>query len=63
MQAIQKYCDIKDILTSDKLGIQTDLKEALLMAVLGVARLQNMPANMPGVTGAKKRVILGELII
>ena len=63
MQAIKKYCDIKDILTSDEMGIQTDQKEALLMAVLGVARLQNMPANMPGVTGAKKRVILGELII
>jgi 1,6-anhydro-N-acetylmuramate kinase len=38
------------------------LKEALLMAVLGVVHIQKMTANMPTVTGAKKMVVLGSLI-
>ena len=62
MQDIQNYCKIMDISTSDKLGIRSDLKEALLMAVLAVARMQEMPANMPSVTGAGEEVALGDLI-
>ena len=52
-----------DIKTSDELGIKSDMKEALLMAVLGVARKKEMTANMPGVTGAEKLMVLGNLII
>ena len=41
---------------------EPDIKETLLMAVLGVARIQKMNANMPSVTGAEKMVLLGDLI-
>jgi anhydro-N-acetylmuramic acid kinase len=63
LQDISKYTRITDVKISDELEIKSDMKEALLMAVLGVARKQEMTANMPGVTGAEKLVVLGDLII
>ena len=63
MQDISKYTRITYIKTSDELRIKSDMKEALLMAVLGVARKKEMTANMPGVTGAEKLAVLGDLII
>ena len=62
MQDIRKYTRISELRTVDDYGIQPDLKEALLMAVLGVVHIQEMTANMPTVTGAKKMVVLGSLI-
>ena len=62
MQDISKYTRITNIKTSDELGIKSDMKEALLMAVLGVARKKEMTANMPGVTGAEKLMVLGNII-
>ena len=62
MKDIQKYTRISEFRTVDNYGIQFDSKEALLMAVLGVANIQKMTANMPTVTGAKKMVVLGSLI-
>ena len=62
MDDIRKYTIISELKTVDKYGIQSDMKEALLMAVLGVARIQGMTANMPTATGAKKVVVLGEVI-
>lgn len=46
---------------SSVLGIDPDIKEALLMAVLAVAKMENRPANMPAVTGARREVVLGQL--
>ena len=63
MQDISKYTRITDVKISDELEIRSDMKEALLMAVLGVARKKEMTASMPGVTGAEKLVVLGDLII
>jgi len=62
MKDIQKYTKISEIRTVDNNGIQPDCKEALLMAVLGVAHIKKMAANMPTVTGAKKLVVLGNII-
>ena len=62
MEDIQKYTEISDLQTTDVLEMEPDMKEALLIAVIGVARMQEMIANMPTVTGAKKVVVLGELI-
>lgn len=42
-------------------GLGPDAKEALLMAVLAVCRMQNMPGNMPSVTGASEAAILGKI--
>ena len=62
MEEIQRYTDISDLQTADVLEMEPDMKEALLIAVIGVARMQEMIANMPTVTGAKKMVMLGDLV-
>ncbi len=50
-----------EVATSQALGIDPDIKEALLMAVLAVAHVQGIPGNMPGVTGARELVVLGQI--
>jgi len=50
-----------EVTTSQALGIDPDIKEALLMAVLAVAHVQGIPGNMPGVTGARELVVLGQI--
>ena len=50
-----------EVTTSQVLGIDPDIKEALLMAVLAVAHVQGIPGNMPGVTGARELVVLGQI--
>ena len=62
MEDIQRYTEISDLQTADVLEMEPEMKEALLIAVIGVARMQEMTSNMPTVTGAKKVVVLGELI-
>ena len=62
MEYIREYACITDVITSAKLEINSDMKETLLIAVLGAARKYEMTANMLGVTGADKVVILGDLI-
>ncbi len=54
----------KDIIiyTSEKFGIDSDSKEALCFALLGAAFLNNTPSNIPSVTGAKKSIVLGEIL-
>ena len=62
MEEIQRYTEISDLQTAEVLEMEPEMKEALLIAVIGVARMQEMTSNMPTVTGAKKVVVLGELI-
>ena len=62
MENIRNYTEISDVKIADVLEMEPNMKEALLIAVIGVARIQEMTANMPTVTGAKKIVVLGELI-
>ena len=61
MNDIQKYISSANIKSIDDCGIHPNMKESLLMAVLGVARFQNIPANMPSVTGARRKTILGDI--
>ena len=62
MEDIRNYTGILNFKTSDKYGIPSEMKESLLMAVLGAARIQNIPANMPSVTGAGEMVALGDVL-
>ena len=62
MDDIRKYTEISDIKITDVLQMNPDMKETLLIAVIGVARMQEMKANMPSVTGAEKMVVLGDLV-
>ena len=47
--------------TSDELGVSSAAKEAIAFALLGAATLDGLPSNMPSVTGARKRVVLGSI--
>ena len=45
----------------DELGIPNKAKEAACFALLAAAALDGVPGNLPGVTGARRAVILGEI--
>lgn len=47
--------------TIDEFGIRASDKEALSFALLACAHIDQVPANIPRVTGARRRVILGQL--
>lgn len=49
------------ISTSDELGIPSDAKEAIAFALLGAATLDGEASNVPSVTGARRKVILGSV--
>jgi anhydro-N-acetylmuramic acid kinase len=49
------------VVTHEEIGIDSDAKEALAFAVLANETLLGKPANLPSVTGALKRVILGKI--
>jgi anhydro-N-acetylmuramic acid kinase len=48
------------ISTTDDYGIPTASKECVSFAMLAAASLDGVPANLPRVTGAKRRVVLGQ---
>jgi anhydro-N-acetylmuramic acid kinase len=50
------------ISTFDDHGISSDAAEAMCFAILGYETLNGRPTNMPGVTGAKRRAVLGKII-
>jgi anhydro-N-acetylmuramic acid kinase len=50
------------IFLHEDLGISGDAKEALAFAILGNETMLGRPANVPGATGAKRRVILGKIV-
>ena len=43
-------------------GIDSSIKEALLIAVLGACRINNLTSNMPSVTGASSNCLLGDIM-
>jgi anhydro-N-acetylmuramic acid kinase len=47
--------------TSDDYGVPADAKEAICFAILANETLEGNPANLPSVTGAHKRVVLGKI--
>jgi anhydro-N-acetylmuramic acid kinase len=49
------------VVTSDDRGLSADFKEAIAFALLASARVDRVPANLPEVTGAGRRVLLGKL--
>ena len=46
---------------SDAYGLPVDAKEAIAFAVLASDRIDRRPANVPSVTGAVRRVLLGKI--
>ena len=49
------------VLTSDRLGVPSQAKEAIAFALLGAATLDRYPSNVPTCTGAAHAVVLGSI--
>ncbi len=47
--------------SSDAYGLPVDAKEAIAFAILASERIDERPANVPAVTGARRRVLLGKI--
>ena len=58
MGKLQDKLDI-EITTTEKYGLSPDCIEAVTFAWLAKQRIEVKPANLPSVTGAKKKAILG----
>lgn len=52
-----------DIKTSDDFGIPVDAKEAMAFAILANETIHGVPTNVPHITGAKRNVALGKIIV
>jgi anhydro-N-acetylmuramic acid kinase len=50
------------VVTIEKYGISSDAKEAIAFAILANETIAGNPASVPGVTGAKRRVVLGKIV-
>ena len=60
---IESYLDSKiEVLTQQDLGYNSEAKEAVAFAVLGYQTMKGQPNNVPGATGAGRRVVLGDII-
>ena len=59
---LKENIDQLNIEMADDYGIESKMKESLLMAVLAVARMQNLPTNMPSASGANRQTVLGEIL-
>lgn len=60
-QRLQQQLPKAEVLTTDDVGLNSDFKEAIAFAVLAYWRQQNVPGNVPQVTGATRAVLLGEV--
>ena len=49
------------IVTQDDIGLSSDAKEAIAFVILGNETLNNNFSNVPSATGAKEKVILGNI--
>jgi len=61
LQRLQHFLPETRVMTTDAVGLNADFKEAIAFAVLAYWRWQGFPGNLPRVTGAKRRVLLGEI--
>ncbi|MEP7294266.1 MAG: anhydro-N-acetylmuramic acid kinase [Chloroflexota bacterium] len=49
------------VLTHEDIGLDSDFKEGLVFALLAHETIHNRPGNLPSLTGAGKRVVLGQI--
>lgn len=47
--------------TQEELGFSSDAKEAIAFVILGNQTINQLPGNVPSVTGAKEEVVLGSI--
>lgn len=62
MNCLDKYIDVK-VKKIEDLGMSSDSKEAVAFAILGNEFLHGYSNNIPSVTGANRKVIMGKLTL
>ena len=60
MSSLQKSLSDFTVTKTDDIGVPADWVEAVGFAWLGYCYLNNIPSNLPTVTGANRQVVLGE---
>ncbi|MGK7918388.1 MAG: anhydro-N-acetylmuramic acid kinase [Trichodesmium sp.] len=60
-ERIKKLLEPIPVITTAEIGLDVDFKEAIAFAVLAYWRSLEIPSNLPEVTGAKAKVMLGEI--
>lgn len=60
-ELLQQYMGHGSVITQEDLGFSSDAKEAVCFAILGNETLHDHYSNMPSATGAKAKVILGNI--
>ncbi|MGD1716869.1 anhydro-N-acetylmuramic acid kinase [Dapis sp. BLCC M172] len=60
-ERIEKLLVPIPVMTTAEIGVDVDFKEAISMAVLAYWRSLEIKSNLPEVTGAKAKVMLGEI--
>jgi anhydro-N-acetylmuramic acid kinase len=63
IRSLQKLFLPTKILLSDELGVPSESKEALCFAILANETISGNPSNVPAVTGASQRTILGTICV
>ena len=58
---LRRYFGSQKVRLIDEFGISSDAKEAICFAILANETMAGNPTNLPGVTGAKKKVVLGKI--
>ncbi len=61
VQSLQRQFKNIPIRSSDEFGVPYDAKEAMCFAILANETMAGNPANIPSVTGATKKVVLGKI--
>ncbi|MEE9225185.1 MAG: anhydro-N-acetylmuramic acid kinase [Bacteroidota bacterium] len=61
MESLQKYFGGVRVRTVDEFGLSSGAKEALCFAILANEAVSGNPANLPRVTGASRKVVLGKV--
>lgn len=61
MEEIRNFLPEYEVIDQEALGYSSDAKEAIAFALLGNECLNNIAGNVPGATGSKNRLILGQV--
>ncbi len=58
---LQTLLPSADLLTTDEVGLSADFKEAITFAILAYWRNLGIAGNLPKVTGARQKMLLGDI--
>ncbi|MCZ6776361.1 MAG: anhydro-N-acetylmuramic acid kinase [Ignavibacteria bacterium] len=61
VDGLRRYFGSRKVKLINEFGISSDAKEAICFAILANETMAGRPTNLPRVTGAKKRVVLGKI--